>query len=390
MTAPDPTPTAPNPKRKPLLLALSALFAAGAIAYGAWWALDGRYHQHTDNAYVAGNVIQITPQISGTVQSIHADDTDRVEAGQVLVRFDQADAQTALDQAEADLAQSVRQVRGLYANDGALGANLAQREAELARAKADLARRQSLEGTGAVSAEEIQHAREAVNVAESALAALHKQQESSHALVDNTTLENHPTVAKAAARVREAYLALERTRILAPATGFIAKRSVQVGQKVAPGNPLMALVPLDQVWVDANFKESQLRDMRIGQPVTLSADIYGGGVEFHGQVAGLAAGTGAAFALLPAQNATGNWIKVVQRVPVRIRLDPKELAEHPLRIGLSMEAEVDTKDQSGRQLAQGSQAATVASTNVFADKTRQAEQRVAEIIAANHQPGTPR
>ena len=387
MTTPE---TLTTTKRKPLLIALGALFATCGVAYAAWWAVDGRYHEHTDNAYVAGNVIQITPQITGTVQSIHADDTDRVEAGKVLVRFDQADAETALAQAEADLAQSVRQVRGLYANDGALNANLAQREAELARAKADLSRRQSLEGTGAVSAEEIQHAREAVNVAESALAALHKQQESSHAQVDNTTLESHPAVAKAAARVREADLALQRTQILAPATGFIAKRNVQVGQKVAPGAPLMALVPLEQVWVDANFKESQLRDMRIGQPVTLTADIYGSSVEYHGQVAGLAAGTGAAFALLPAQNATGNWIKVVQRVPVRIRLDAKELNAHPLRVGLSMEAQVDTKDQSGQQLAQGSQAATVASTNVFADSAKAADERIAAIIAANRQPGAPR
>lgn len=374
-------------KRKPLLIAVIALFSLAGLAYGSWWWFAGRYHEHTDNAYVGGNIIQITPQIAGTVQSIHADDTDRVETGQTLVRFDETDAKLALEQAEAELAQSVRQVRGLFANDGALLASIAQRQSELSKARNDFSRRKSLEGSGAVSGEEIQHAQESVQNAEAALAALQKQQESSRAMIDHTTLQNHPGIAKAAARVREAYLAWSRASIAAPATGFIAKRNVQVGQKVAPGTPLMALIPLDQVWVDANFKESQLRDMRIGQPVKLYADIYGKEVTFHGTVTGLAAGTGAAFALLPAQNASGNWIKVVQRLPVRIRLDPKELAAHPLRIGLSLEAEIDTRDSSGAQLAVGSKNETVTSTGIFAPQAHAADTRIAEIIKANQSAG---
>lgn len=376
------TPSSPS-RRKPLLLAISAIFVLAAAGYGAWWMTSGRYHEQTDNAYVSGNVIQITPQVAGTVVSIHADDTDQVKAGQPLVKLDPADAENALAQAEAELAQAVRQVRGLYAMDESLAASLNQREAELARARADLARRQPLLGSGAVADEDILHAREAVAVAEAAVTALRKQQEAAHAQVDQTRLAQHPTVSRAAARVQDAWLNLARTQVLAPSQGFVARRGVQVGQKVAAGAPLMALVPLDQVWVDANFKESQLRHMRIGQPVTLTADIYGSNQVFHGTVTGLSAGTGAAFSLLPAQNATGNWIKVVQRVPVRVRLDAQELSEHPLRVGLSMEAEVDTRDQSGPQLATGSTTETVASTHLYADAASQARARVAEIIAAN-------
>src|SRR5574337_1024816 len=296
------TAEAPNGRRKRLLLALSAAFAAAGIAYGAHWALVGRYVEQTDDAYVAGNVVQITPQTAGTVLAIHADDTDFVQAGEPLVQLDEADAKVALDQAEAQLAQTVREVRTLFATSDALA------------------------GTGAVSGEELGHARTALAAAEAALGTAREQLASNRALIDHTTVEQHPNVARAAGRVREAWLAFERASIPAPVTGYVAKRSVQVGQRVAPGAPLMAVIPLDQVWVDANFKEGQLRQMRLGQPVTLTADVYGNKVEYHGKVAGLGAGTGSAFALLPAQNATGNWIKVVQRVPVRVALDAKELA----------------------------------------------------------------
>jgi membrane fusion protein (multidrug efflux system) len=392
------TPTSQtNPARKRALLGLGGLFAAAGIAYGSHWYLVERYRVETDNAYVQGNVVQITPQIAGTVLAIHADDTDYVEAGQPLVRLDPADAQVALDQAEAQLAQTVREVRTTYANNSTLSANIALRQAELARAQADVAkaeddvaRRRPLVATGAVGKEELQHAttalanaRAASAAAGAALAAAREQLASNQSLTEGTTVENHPNVQRAAARVREAWLALKRSDIPAPVTGYVAKRGVQVGQRVQAGAPMMAIIPLDQVWVDANFKESQLRDMRIGQPVTLTADMYGQKVEYTGTLAGLGAGTGAAFSLLPAQNATGNWIKVVQRVPVRVALDPRELAAHPLRVGLSMTASVDIHDRSGKALADAPRARTVAQTPAWGSPEGDAEAMVNGIVAAN-------
>jgi len=375
---------APDRRRKPVMVAMASVVAIAAIAYGSWWGLIGRYSEVTDDAYVAGNVVQITPRAAGTVLTIAADDTDFVRAGDTLVQLDRADAELALQQAEAQLAQTVRQVRTLYATDKALAATIDVRRADVAKAREDLLRRQALTGTGAVSAEEVEHARAGLSAAEAALATARQQYASNHALIDNTGVSDHPDVARAASRLREAWLALERTSIPAPVSGYVAKRAVQVGQRVAPGAPLMAVVPLDQVWVDANFKEGQLHRMRIGQPVTLTSDIYGSEVEYHGQVAGLAAGTGSAFALLPAQNATGNWIKVVQRLPVRIALDAAELAAHPLRIGLSMQAAVDVHEQSGAQLGDARRrAGPVAVTTVFDRQSQGAEQLVGRIIAVN-------
>ncbi|MCG2577385.1 HlyD family efflux transporter periplasmic adaptor subunit [Dechloromonas sp. XY25] len=392
--APD---TAAKPTRKRALLTLTSAFAAIGIAYGTYWTLVERYRIETDNAYVQGNVVQITPQIGGTVLAINVDDTDYVQAGQPLVRLDPADAQVALDQAEAQLAQTVREVRTTYANNGTLAANIALRQAEIAHAQADVAkaeddvaRRRPLVATGAVGKEELQHAdtalanaRAAATAASAALAAAREQLASNQSLTEGTSVENHPSVQKAAARVREAYLALQRSDIPAPVAGYVAKRSVQVGQRVQAGAPMMAIIPLDQVWVDANFKESQLRDMRIGQPVKLTADMYGQKVEYTGTLAGLGAGTGAAFSLLPAQNATGNWIKVVQRVPVRVALEAKQLAEHPLRVGLSMTATVDIHDQSGKMLADAPRLNPVAQTSAAGGLHSNADAAVEGIIATN-------
>ena len=370
-------------KRKRWLAIVAVAFAASGIAYGAYWALVLRHFQSTDDAYVSGNVVQITPQVSGTVVAIGADDTQFVKAGQLLVQLDQADAKIALDQAEAQLAKTVREVRNLFATSASLHATVEMRQSDLARANEDLARRERLAASGAISREEQQHARDAVNSAKSALQAAQQDLAANHARVDRTTIEDHPDVRNAAAHWRDAYLAYVRTALPAPVAGFVAKRAVQLGQRVSPGVALMAIVPLDQVWVDANFKEPQLASMRLGQPVKLSADIYGGKVRYHGKVAGFGAGTGSAFAILPAQNATGNWIKIVQRVPVRIALDPQELAAHPLQIGLSMQVEVDTHDGSGERLPQLSQGVPAYSTDVFELQDRIAEQRVKEIIAAN-------
>jgi membrane fusion protein (multidrug efflux system) len=320
-----------------------------------------------------------------------------VKAGAPLVQRDPADAKVALDQAEANLAQTVRQVRTLYANNGSLTAQITLRESDMTRAQTDIARatddlnrRQSLVGNGAVSKEELNHtqsqlavAQNAMSAAKAGVAAAREQLASNQALTDGTTIEAHPSVLAAAAKVREAYLAAHRAALLAPVDGYIAKRTVQLGQRVAAGMPLMSLIALNQLWVDANFKEVQLRNIRIGQPVLLTADIYGKKVEYKGTVAGLGAGTGAAFALLPAQNATGNWIKVVQRVPVRIALDPAELAKNPLRVGLSMEATVDITDQNGRSLSDAPQASSSVQTQVFAAIDKDANAEVRKIIVAN-------
>jgi len=364
--------------------ALTAILITAGAVYGAYWAQVLRYHQSTDDAYVGGNVVQITPQISGTVIAIGADDTQFVKAGQPLVRLDPADARVALDQAEAQLARTVRDVRNLYATSSQLAAAVQMRQTELNAAQSDLARRQRLGATGAVSGEELQHAVDAVKTAEAELNAAQQQLAANRARVDNTTLQNHPQVRDAAAAVRNAYLTLERTELAAPVAGFVARRNVQLGQRVSPGAALMAVVPLDQVWVDANFKEPQLAHMRIGQHVLLSADLYGGHVSYHGTVAGFGAGTGAAFSLLPAQNATGNWIKIVQRVPVRIALDPREIAAHPLQIGLSMKADVEVRGAAdGARLPQVAGNQPAWTTAVTGENDAQADARVQAIIAAN-------
>ncbi|KVD66617.1 hemolysin D [Burkholderia ubonensis] len=370
-----------NGKRKRMMTLLVAVIVIAAIAYGLYYFLVARFHESTDDAYVNGNVVQITPQVTGTVIAVKADDTQTVKAGDSLVLLDPADSQVALQQAEANLAQTVRQVRGLFVNDDQYRAQVALRQSDLSRAEDDLRRRLAVAQTGAVSQEEISHARDAVKSAQASLDTAQQQLASNRALTANTTIASHPNVLAAAAKVRDAYLANARNTLPAPVTGYVAKRSVQVGQRVSPGTPLMSVVPLNAVWVDANFKEVQLTHMRIGQPVELTADIYGSSVVYHGKVIGFSAGTGSAFSLLPAQNATGNWIKVVQRLPVRIELDPKDLEKHPLRIGLSMQVDVNIKDESGNQL--GNVQNTVYQTDVFAKYGDEANAEIARIVAEN-------
>jgi len=397
------TPQPRNARRTGLTVIAAAVLIAGA-AWGVHHYMLGRYVESTDNAYVQANVVQITPQVGGTVLAIQADDTDFVKAGQPLVRLDSADARVALEQAEAQLAQTVREVRTLYANNAALAAQVALRQADAARAQSevqraqsDLDRRAPLLATGAVGQEEFSHTqsqlaavKSAFAAAQSAVAAAKEQLAANQTLTDGTNVEQHPNVQRAIARLHEAHLAQQRTELLAPVDGYVARRSVQLGQRVAAGAPLMSVVSLGQPWVDANFKEGQLGKLRIGQPATLVADVYGSKVEYHGTVAGLGAGTGAAFALLPAQNATGNWIKVVQRVPVRIALDAKEVAAHPLRVGLSMEAAVDVSDQSGKMLADAPRADTAQATAVFEVNDAAADRDVQRILAAQlgHRPAT--
>lgn len=330
-----------NGKRRKALTILAAAVVLAGIAWLLYWLFVGRWHEDTNDAYVQGNVVTVTPQVGGTVVGIAVDDGMRVEAGQVLVRFDHTDADVAYQQSVANLANTVRQVRGLYKAVDAGQADIAARRVALEQARADVARRQGLVASGAVSAEELAHARAQLAAAEAALSASQETTARNRALVDNSTLAANPQVQAAAAQLRQAFLVVQRAQIVAPVSGYIAKRNVQLGQRIAAGTPLMAIVPLDEVWVDANFKETQLQKLRLNQPVELTSELYGDDVVYHGKLQSLGLGTGSAFSLLPPQNASGNWIKIVQRVPVRVALDRKELQEHPLRLGLSMEVEVD-------------------------------------------------
>jgi membrane fusion protein (multidrug efflux system) len=371
-------------RRNRMLLFVTLGILVLAVGYGVYWQTVLRLRESTDDAYVNGNIVQITPQIAGTVIGINADDTQYVSAGQILVRLDPADAKVALEEAEAHLALTVRSVRGEFATTAQLAAAQGIRQTDLQTAQKDLERRERLAGSGAISGEELQHARDAVSAAKSALLAAQQQFAADHARIDGTVIEDHPEVQAAASAVHSAFLTVARTQLPVPVAGYVAHRNVQLGQRVSPGAVLMAIVPLNEVWVDANFKELQIANIRMGQPATLTADLYGSSVKYHGTVVGFSAGTGASFALLPAQNATGNWIKVVQRLPVRIVLDPKDLAAHPLQVGLSMRVQVATANRDGARLPQQTAAtAPTYSTGVFDDADRQAQARVDAIIAAN-------
>ncbi|MBH2084947.1 HlyD family efflux transporter periplasmic adaptor subunit [Neisseria meningitidis] len=304
-----------------------------------WW----QHEEETEDAYVAGRVVQVTPQKGGTVRKVLHDDTDAVKKGDVLAVLDDDNDVLAYERAKNELVQAVRKNRRQNAATSQAGAQVALRRADLARAQDDLRRRSALAESGAVSAEELAHARAAVSQAQAAVkAALAEESSARAALGGDVSLREQPAVQTAIGRLKDAWLNFQRTQIRAPADGQVAKRSVQVGQQVAAGAPLMAVVPLSDVWVDANFKETQLRHMKIGQPAELVSDLYGKQIVYRGRVAGFSAGTGSAFSLIPAQNATGNWIKVVQRVPVRIVLNREDVDRHPLRIGLSMTVKVDT------------------------------------------------
>jgi len=370
-------------RRRTWLISLTVALLVIAVAVLAWWLLFARFYQSTDDAYVSGDLVNVMSQVSGTVVAIGADETDRVEAGQELVKLDATDARIALTDAEQQLARTVRQTRTVFANRDQLTAVVSQRRADLARAQSDLDRRKNLAASGAVSGEELGHARDALNAARDALTAAEKNLAAGTALVGHTGVADNPDVQAAETQVERAWLALMRTSVRAPVSGYVAKRSVQLGERIAPGAPLMAIVPLERLWIDANFKEVQLNRMRIGQPVKVVSDLYGRHVEYHGRVEGLGMGTGAAFALLPAQNATGNWIKVVQRVPVRIALEPQELRNHPLRIGLSTKVTVEVQDDAGPQLAQSPPEKPVLATAVFDIDRSEIRARIAEIIRDN-------
>ena len=383
-SAATPTPTPANGnRRRRLLIGLALIILIAALAVVAYYFIHGRWFESTEDAYANGNVVQITPLVVGTVVEISAGDNMMVKAGQTLIKLDPADSRVALDQAEAALARAVRQVRGLYTNAEGQGADLAAHQLALGRARADVERRRGLDTSGAIPREEMAHYQAALDAAEKAVTSSHQQLSGTRALIDDTSVATHPEVIAAASMVRKAYLDFARSNLQAPVTGYITQRSVQLGQRVVTGLPLMALIPLDQLWVDANFKETQLEHMRIGQPVELTSDAYGSDVKFHGRIESLGIGTGSSMSLLPAQNATGNWIKIVQRVPVRITLDAKELSEHPLRLGLSMHVEINMHDRNGPVLSQSPPDKPAYSTDVYQKQLDDAEKRISEIIRKN-------
>jgi membrane fusion protein (multidrug efflux system) len=377
------TPNVNPNKRKVMLAGITLAFLAAGAAYAAYYALVLSKVQQTDNAYVGGNLVTLSSQVSGNVSEIRADETQLVQAGAPLVRLDPADADIALAQADARLGNAVRQQRQRYADVAQYDAALVQRRLQLKNAEDDLARRQPLAADHTVSGEELAHARQAVEDARAAIAVTQRQEEAARAGISGVAIAQHPAIQAAKADYVQAWLAARRNTLLAPVTGYVARRSVQVGARATPGTALMSIVPLDQLWVDANFKESELRDIRIGQPARIEADMYGSKVTFHGRVVGLAAGTGSAFSLLPAQNASGNWIKVVQRLPVRIALDAGELRAHPLRIGLSTTVAVDTSKTDGAVLGAAMPSTPVYATQALEQPLQQAASAADAIIARN-------
>ncbi len=372
-----------NGKRRRMLLLLTLVFLVAGALWILYWALVLSKREETDDAYVNGNKVVISAQVPGTVTAVLTDDTQRVEAGQVLVRLDPTDARIALARSASSLAQTVRQVRQERAMAEQYDALVAARKLEVARAEADLAKREPLIAESAIAPEEVRHAHETVALAKAAWVQAERQATAAHALVDGTRVEDNPAVLQAKAVYRDAWVAAERNAVVAPVAGYVAERSVQLGQHIQPGQALMTVIPLGTLWIDANFKEVQLRNLRIGQAAEVRSDLYGGSFTFHGRIQGMSAGTGAAFALLPAQNASGNWIKVVQRVPVRIALDARELEKAPLRVGLSTTVTVDTTRRDGPVLARNVDERPVGDTEVYQRDLEHANSEADDIIRAN-------
>jgi len=372
----------PQVRRRQLFSLLGVVVLVGAIVFALYWFLYARYFEGTDDAYVGGNIVSITNREPGTVLALYADNTQSVRRGQLLVALDPVTADVNMQAAEANLARMVRQVRGNDAKAASFGAQLAQARAQLAQAQQNYNRRRAASGDGAVSGEELSNAKDAVTVARAAVAAAQGELDEAQSQVQGASVANNPDVLAAIAQLRAAAIVENHLRLISPVAGIVAQRTVQVGQQLAAGTPLMAVVPLHDVWIDANFKEVQLERMRVGQLVKITTDVYGSGVVFHGKIAGLGAGSGSAFALLPPQNASGNWIKIVQRVPVRIALDPKEVDKYPLRVGLSVDVSVDVRDTSGALVS-----STIGTTTVQGEAGNTGgaatDALIARIIAAN-------
>ncbi|WP_168403444.1 multidrug efflux MFS transporter periplasmic adaptor subunit EmrA [Erwinia amylovora] len=379
-------PQQPNKKNKTrtrALIFLTVLLVTIGMAYLAWWLLILSHYQETDDAYVAGNQAQVMAQVTGSVNKVWFDNTDLVKQGDVLVTLDRTDADQAFEKAQTALATSVRQTHQLIINGKQYQATIELQKTALEQAQADLRRREPLGAAKLLGKEDLQHARDAVATAKARLDVAMQQFNANQAMILNTSLENQPAVKQSAAQLRDAWLALQRTTVVSPIDGYVSRRSVQVGSQISSTTPLLAIVPANNLWVDANFKETQLAGMRIGQPATVVSDIYGDDVVYNGKVVGLDMGTGSAFSLLPAQNATGNWIKVVQRLPVRIALDAQEVAKHPLRIGLSTLVKIDTRSSEGAVLATSVRSKPAYASDALALDLAPVNQLIADIIRAN-------
>lgn len=367
--------------RVKILLKIAFVFILIGAAWGGWWHFYARHREVTDNAYVTGNIVNIEPQTPGVVVSVDADTGTFVEKGETLVRLGKADASVALDKAKAELADSVRQTIVIRRRAPEARAIVKLRETELVKARDDYKRRSGLADDNAISKEELENSKNRLEQAKDSLKIAQAQLATALSARGYGSVEEQPAVERAKARFAETYLAWRRLEITAPVSGYVAKRSVQVGKLVNPGQPLMAIAPLDEIWVEGNFKEGQIASIRVGQKVKLTSDLYGGSVMYDGKVAGLGAGTGAVFALIPPQNATGNWIKVVQRVPVRITLDPAQIKARPLVLGLSMRAEVDITNQDGPTLAPAGTITGSFKTDVYEKQIEGARELADEVIA---------
>jgi membrane fusion protein (multidrug efflux system) len=388
MTEQQPANAPPAKARNLLRRGLLVLgIAVAAVLVGGYYALFVRYHATTDDAYVNGNLVRLTPQIGGTVVAIDTDETQYVRRGQVLVELDPRDAKIALAQAKASLAETVREVAQLFAQERRDVALVVAERTQLNQSSEDLTRDRSLQAVHGVSLETLEHDENAVRGARAALQQAQASLASTQAEIAGTTPATHPRVLQAEASLRAASLALDRTRVLAPVSGYVVRRAVELGEQVAPATEMLALVPETSMWVDANFKENQLGSLRIGQPVRVSVDMYGSHVEYHGKVLGLTAGTGSALAVLPTQNASGNWIKIVQRLPVRIGLEPAELARHPLFLGLSADIDVGTRNASGSALSRLPAWPASQRTDVYTEQNAGADRMIDDIVSANLSPG---
>ncbi len=379
--APAPAPTGKPAARRRALTVLGVVVLLAAIGWAIFHFFFSPPQEETDDAYVAGDVVAITARDPGTVTALRADNTQAVTPGQPLIDLDPTTADVNVAAAAAELARAVRATRADFTRVGQSDAGIVQAQAELSRAQADYARRRTAAAQGAVSGEELSHAADAVKVAQASLRLAQEQRRQAQASVQGTDVNTNPAVLAAIAAYRRAAIVRSHMHVTAPIAGVVAQRTVQIGQQVSAGTPLMAIVPLDRVWVDANFRETQLKDVRLGQPVVLTSDMYGDDVQYHGRVVGLSAGSGNAFALLPPQNASGNWIKIVQRLPVRISLDPRELRQHPLRVGLSMKTTIDTADTRGAMLARAAAVPYQGDTTTGTDP--QVEAAIRRIVAAN-------
>lgn len=374
----------PHPHKKRHLLGwITAGFLLISVIVFLFWLFVWRFRVSTEDAYVNGNQIVVTSQIPGFITSVSVEDTNFVKQGRVLVELDPLNARIALEQAESVLAETVRKVAQMFETVNALKAEQESRKADLIRARLDYKHRKGLVSAGGVSQEDFEHSETDFMSAFAKLLATSHELRKALAMVENTTVTTHPLVEQAKDELRQAYIHLQRCHILSPATGMIAMKKAQVGEAIVPHTPLMSLIPFDQMWVDANFKEVQLKDVRIGQPVTLTADLYGSGVLYHGKVVGISAAAGSVLSLLPPQNATGNWIKIVQRLPVRVVLDPEELIDHPLRLGLSMNVKIDIRNTKGRMIPPPSPAGPLFETDVFARQEEGCEALIARILQQN-------